>query len=497
LEESIMCGIAGVITTEKGKGEVDRRNFITQAIMFNTMRGIDSTGTFYVPHGKAKDSGYFKKVCHGVDFVETDEFKAIAKKADEYAYWVAHNRASTVGKLSVENAHPFVEGPITLVHNGTLDSTWSLPVPSMYIANEKREESEKIEVDSHLLCHNLATADREEVISSIRGAFALVWHDARDESLYIVRNNRRPLHILADLDANSVYFMSEMEMLWTICKRAGIRFGKIFQPEPGVLVKFSPGSIRPTVKKLPLEVPKSYPGGRDWSYAAPAGGRGHGVPFTEGGGTKKTGTERAGRTKFDAADTVWVGGKMRPVPTWAQTMLLDRNLVVEDRLLMRPIDFVSNKSEDKTGIVIGEANSREAGGVTCMIYGVERSQWETHQNRAWAVRPVCVRYQSEKEPFILCRVVSMKDDAPVIVASSLPRPAHGQYVPGPYGALISLDEFRKKVEKGCFDCGQPISTSQASSVVWVSNCTQPMCGACQRAYRETERNIEAYGTRMH
>src|SRR5688572_1393404 len=318
-----MCGIAGVITSEKGKGSIDRRNFMSQAIMFNSLRGMDSTGTFYTNWKEPKECGYFKAACPGFEFVSRDEYENIHRRADDYMYWVAHNRASTVGKTSVENAHPFYEEPITLVHNGTLDSMWSLPSGSMYQLNEKKEKDEpKIEVDSHLLCHNFATSPVDEVIGAIKGAFALVWHDGRDGKLRIIRNARRPLHIAADTDHNTVYFMSEPEMLWNICKRASINIGKIFQPDPGVLLTFEPGKIRPTSRRIPLDTVKSYSTG--WGSG---GGRGSDLPFVEargvstiGTGTIHSHTHGNTTTANRGMETVFVGGKLRPIPALAQDM---------------------------------------------------------------------------------------------------------------------------------------------------------------------------------
>jgi glucosamine 6-phosphate synthetase-like amidotransferase/phosphosugar isomerase protein len=43
-----MCGLVGWITSEKGSDAYDRRKFIDQALILDTVRGGDSTGVFVV-----------------------------------------------------------------------------------------------------------------------------------------------------------------------------------------------------------------------------------------------------------------------------------------------------------------------------------------------------------------------------------------------------------------------------------------------------------------
>ncbi len=497
-----MCGIAGFITSEKQKAKQERAKFMASALFLNTLRGDDSTGIFYVPASTKKNDrvGWLKHTVSGPHFIELDKYQKIIEGIDDYAIMVGHNRAATVGKVALSTAHPFQEGPITLVHNGTLDTTYGLPKGMFAINSNKKEGETKVEVDSHVICHNLSTEDREDVIRGLWGAYALVWHDTRENALFMVRNDRRPLHIAQDLDSNTVYFMSEAEMLALICRRINVNLGPIYQPEPNVLLKFEVGKTKPTIKKLePATV--AY---HDPNWGLPKGG--HRRPFTRGTTStvpRPTITENnvnslTGSSMTSAeANTVFIGGKMRQVPEAAQSLLLEAGFLVEDRYLVRPIEASPYRHDPTRCMVIGSAHGGAVkGAITCLLYDMEMSVWEARKNDLWAVRPVGIKHQDEKGYILICRPVSLHTErSRDIVWKSLRRTSRddddvdpvggpvtiemgGNAVPGPRGGLVSLEKFRDLVAGGCFHCGKPILAAHASSIQWVMDYSRPLCGRC-------------------
>ena len=489
-----MCGIAGFVTTEKGKAKTDRVKFVSQALFLNTLRGADSTGLFYVPHHskKGEQAGWLKNCLPGPLFMNDKEYDKIVDDIDDYSAVVCHNRAATVGKVTAATAHPFQEGAVTLVHNGTLDSTYGLPKAMSELNTGKKEDETKVEVDSHVICHNLATEDREKVIGGLWGAFTLVWHDAREQALFIVRNDRRPIHITQDLDSRTVYFMSEAEMLALICKRNYIRNGPIFQPEAGVLLKFDLDSnkIKPVAKKIKLGVPTTY---YSTGWVPQQGGEGR-RPFTRGTTSTPPPTEitphRATRNSgIDDGERVFVGGKMQAVPECAQELLLEHGMVTSDRFLMRPIEAVPYRHIPSMGAVIGHGQANDRANATFLIHGVDMKMWQERKSDFWAVRPVAVKHETDSKFLIICRAVAMHTDrSRDIVWNSLCGTNHiqkaavvnGVSVPGPRGELITLDEFRGAVAGGCYHCGKAILVAQASDIMWVDSYTRPLCKACQQ-----------------
>lgn len=492
-----MCGIAGFVTTEKGKAKLERAKFVANALLLNTLRGADSTGLFYVPHNakKGDQAGWIKNALSGPEFMNDKEYDKIMDDVDDYSAVVCHNRAATIGKVSTETAHPFQEGPVTLVHNGTLDTTFGLPKAMHELNSDKKEGDSKIEVDSHVICHNLSTDSIEKVIGGLWGAFALVWHDARENSLYIIRNDRRPLHITSDLDSNTAYFMSEAEMLSLICKRNSIRIGPIFQPEAGVLLRFdlSGSKLKPIAKKLKLGVQTYYDTG--WT---PANGGASRRPFTHGttsippptATTSGHGIRNSGIDRHE--DRIYIGGKLQTVPTQAQEMLFEYGMFTTDRFLMRPIEAVSYRHMPSMGMVIGEGKANEHPSVTFLMHSVNMEMWQDRKGDLWAVKPIGIKHETPDKFFVICKPVAMHTDRSRDIvwqslyqdpASKRTRPTESMVnvrVPGPRGEMIPLEAFRDAVSGGCYHCGKPISVVQASSLMWVDSYTRPLCAMCQQ-----------------
>lgn len=115
---------------------------------------------------------------------------------------IGHNRFATKGKTNKENAHPFQEEHITLVHNGTL---------------RFHHHIKNVEVDSHAITHSIAERGAKETLEMLDGAFALIWYDAQTNLVHAARNNERPLHLL---ETEDLFILSSERMLaeW-ICAR--------------------------------------------------------------------------------------------------------------------------------------------------------------------------------------------------------------------------------------------------------------------------------------
>src|SRR5687768_3261580 len=92
-------------------------------MFMNTLRGDDSSGIIAV--NSDGDVDVIKDTLPGYYFTETKEFK---EHADTQAFregrvLVGHNRKATIGKVNLDNAHPFVvNNEFVLVHNGSLTS---------------------------------------------------------------------------------------------------------------------------------------------------------------------------------------------------------------------------------------------------------------------------------------------------------------------------------------------------------------------------------------
>jgi len=206
--------------------------FATEADIFSNLlyadvfRGIHATGVY----AKRGTEGIVmaKDAVPSYTFLNTKAYKEVLTgktTANVFpSFIVGHNRHATRGNSDdPKGAHPFQHGKITLVHNGTLYDTSHLP------------EHEKFVVDSENICYSIDKIGAEATIQKLDGAFTLIWHDANDETVHIIRNSERPFHLAK---AGADWFgASEEEMLMWILNRSksvGKRKIEHFECEVGV-----------------------------------------------------------------------------------------------------------------------------------------------------------------------------------------------------------------------------------------------------------------------
>ena len=194
-----MCGIVGYVDLSLYRQDLQVfDDYIINSLILDTIRGWDSTGVVFV-EGKGNVEIY-KRALAGFDFVGTNRFCNMMKRQHGLDAFIGHNRAATVGKVKDESAHPFVRDHITLVHNGTLD--WN---------DSGLDEPAEIVVDSDAIAWAMSVDEPEEVLPKIQGAYALVWHDSRDNSINFARNNERPLWLVHNTNKSVMFFGSEKE----------------------------------------------------------------------------------------------------------------------------------------------------------------------------------------------------------------------------------------------------------------------------------------------
>jgi len=190
-----MCGIVGIIAKNQGGFSYPHIDLFSNMLVFDSIRGEDSTGVFGVTKENVID--FMKGNADGYTFTSTKNFTKFKEKMfSKYKVVVGHNRKATKGSVTPDNAHPFQERHITLVHNGTLFNQGELKAD--------------VDVDSHAIAHALADADALEALKKLRGAYALVWHDAEKKTINLCRNDERPLTLL------------EYDDCWVISSEVGL-----------------------------------------------------------------------------------------------------------------------------------------------------------------------------------------------------------------------------------------------------------------------------------
>lgn len=186
-----MCGLVAIINKlNNGFSLAGKENF-THMLYADAIRGMDSTGAFLV--NNLGNVSWGKTKHNPVHLFITKEWNDLLDNAYKNGrFLVGHNRKATVGKVTDQTAHPFIEDNIILVHNGTLTN---------------HKEIGSTEVDSHAICQSIAAKGHIETIKTLQGAFALIWYDINKKSLFVCRNDKRPLSFIETSD--SYYLSSE------------------------------------------------------------------------------------------------------------------------------------------------------------------------------------------------------------------------------------------------------------------------------------------------
>jgi len=214
-----MCGIVGMVASSATGFNWNQQRIFNQLLWVNTLRGEDSTGVFGVNQQGNVD--YLKTAGDAHKMITSKEYKDFKDNIfSDYRMVVGHNRKATRGAVTDDNAHPFVEDTIALVHNGTL-------------INHGKLTKELVEVDSHAILHSIVERGYEETLKDIEGAFTLVWYDTKDKTLRAIRNDQRPLYIASSFGA--WYFASEKKMLELVLGREDTKIADMTECVPGTM----------------------------------------------------------------------------------------------------------------------------------------------------------------------------------------------------------------------------------------------------------------------
>jgi len=174
---------------------------------------------------------------------------------------MGHGRFATQGAINAENAHPFTEGHITLVHNGTISNFKSL----------QGTEYGQYEVDSQLVARLIADKGAEEIIPKVFGAYVFIWYDHKERTLNLVRNHSRPLFIGLKQHSDTLFWSSERETLEWNAKRNKTPLKEIYEMPTGEIHTYHAGDLVPTIVKL--ETPNYYSRQASWDedyYTVPS-----------------------------------------------------------------------------------------------------------------------------------------------------------------------------------------------------------------------------------
>lgn len=197
-----MCGIWGIVVKSKVGFSTADIPMIENLAIAGSARGRDSLGIMNIDI--AGKWSYLKAAGNPFELIEskdwTQRMEAMVKSGKAI---VGHNRHATKGAVNKDNAHPFNFGNTTLVHNGTILHGLTY--------------DKGITVDSNQLCIDIDRYGIDQALDPLYGAWAVVYHDYKKNTLNFIRNKERPLYFIkAD---GGFMFGSELKMLEWIADR--------------------------------------------------------------------------------------------------------------------------------------------------------------------------------------------------------------------------------------------------------------------------------------
>lgn len=212
-----MCGLIGFISNKNYGFYKKHEDTFSQLLFVDQLRGEDSTGVVYVED--TGDFGILKEASPaawvGDTIIQDDMLKRSLQRGKAL---LGHNRKATIGKVTDDTAHPFViDNTFTIQHNGTLTNHKSLADTTV--------DSEAFGI--HLKAHLNDGFDKEkfeEAMGKVYGAYAVVCYNQENHTVYIMRNDQRPLSYAETPDG--IYYASEWAMLAWILGRNGYDVSK-------------------------------------------------------------------------------------------------------------------------------------------------------------------------------------------------------------------------------------------------------------------------------
>lgn len=227
-----MCGLVAMFTKEKSGFLGFDKEELKNMMVLNSLRGIHSTGIAGVNTRIKGEVNTIRAVGSPYSLFSYDKSDVFLNRmVSDFTAVIGHGRYATQGAVNAYNAHPFVEGNITLAHNGVI---------SNYFQLKDWKEHKHINVDSQLVAHMFAEEGAINVLPKIEGAYVFIWYDSNENTFNIARNDKRPLFMAKQRDRDTMTFASEEQTIAWNRDRNNTAYERIMEVATHKILTFHP-----------------------------------------------------------------------------------------------------------------------------------------------------------------------------------------------------------------------------------------------------------------
>lgn len=489
-----MCGIVGFINNDMTTKYAETvRTVFHQLLWHDTQRGPDGTGVLVVNGGKDNmQSTMYKSALWAPEFLGGNSYnRIIGRRLDWARLAIGHNRATTRGRVSNDNAHPFEHKHITLVHNGFI------PNPDNYVPKEYRHE-----VDSFAACYNIAERGEIEGLQYIPFQGVLVWWNEKDKTLNMARNEHRTLYCVGVDGHDTLFYASEWRMLDWILDRNGLKPETKYKLlTPWNHFKFDPMKPKEWVrssfqKPLSLSIRSTHGSGATTAtgFSSTTNGQATGQSQTASTSGSKEDDDLARsfpkrpdqvtdaeirrietqfrnltpkqRNKYGIPNGA---NKIRKVCAKIANSGLDSYL--GQRFIVYPDGYAPYKNQRKNGVIFGTKRDSD---IRVEIPNSSPEDFDRLRDDKYLFGTV-VNVKKQKTGWVLVAAL-IPLDAYKEELQDEPEEKQEQMLPGPTGQQIPLSKFMALCQTGCGNCSGFINPNYANDMLWFAG--EPICHIC-------------------
>lgn len=432
-----MCGLVGFITDTPTLDKRENLKFFVQGLIADSFRGMDATGVMWHDR-QSKKALTYKRAYPGTEFCNFLGASKAIEEAVDSGIAIGHNRAKTFGMNSHANAHPHTHGPITLVHNGSLTRHYQLTQASHA-------------VDTAALADYLSTHSVQDVIDNVTGAYTILWHDERDNSLNFLSNGQRDFAMAQANNGKGWYFASEGMMLDWLLTRNKIKIGgEVFEAPVNTHFKWNlSNSVAKPVTKEYTKTPAC-------------------LPFSSG---RRKAKNRSYGT----------GSRQRPTD-----LLKAAGLRVGQTVKCWPVEHKLYSPSSKYGYI--DAYMVDKPHYDIIINSVTKEEWDKIAQDTAVEAEVLAASRQGRD--VVIRTSSLRilppdksGDGEKKIEGCAGGPAANdgdsdtKLYMGPSRELLTRKEFDEYTKHGCDNCGVSVDADDHEDVAWTHD-RKPICSEC-------------------